>query len=514
MSGPGAVQYAGVETMLALIRLRGAEAFLSGLALAIEHDFKRWEQFEKSPRIPSYSADGVIELMPTSDGAFYAFKYVNGHPGNTGLGLPTVAGFGVLADVRTGLPVLFSEMTIATAMRTAATSAMAAKHLARSDSQVMAMIGLGAQSEFQALAFKAVLGVKRLRAFDIDAGAVRKLVANLEGFGFDVNVVGSVHEATLGADVVTTATAVKARQHLITPDMVRPGTHFNAIGGDGPGKTEIHPDALRAAKIFIEYREQTRIEGEIQQMPADVGATELWRVIAGAAPGRTREDDVTLFDFVGFAIEDFSTLRYVQKLLLETGLGERLDIVPRLERPEGPVRLAEGGGAMKTHFQMFAHYNAWANARVLTAAAALDDAQYREDCGAFFKSMHGTLNHLLLTDRVWMNRFTGEGPTYTRLDQILCEDFESLAMARATEDARIARYVDGLEEAAFAGRFRYKRVTTDEWIEQELSPALAHVFNHQTHHRGQAHVLLTSLTGKAPELDLLYFQRATARAKG
>jgi uncharacterized damage-inducible protein DinB len=169
---------------------------------------------------------------------------------------------------------------------------------------------------------------------------------------------------------------------------------------------------------------------------------------------------------------------------------------------------------MKAHFQMFARYNAWANARVLAAAAALDDVRYREDRGAFFKSVHGTLNHLLLTDRVWMNRFTGEGPTYTRLDQVLCEDFVTLKAAREAEDARIVGYVDGLSASAFAGRFRYKRVTTDDWVEQELSPALAHLFNHQTHHRGQIHMLLTSLTGKAPELDLLFFQRIAERAKG
>ena len=154
MNRVAAVQYIGVATMLALIRMRGAEAVLSELAAAIEQDFMRWEQFEKSPRLPSYSEKGVIELMPTSDGEFYAFKYVNGHPGNTARGLPTVAGFGVLADVRTGMPLLFSEMTIATAMRTAATSAMAAKYLARPNSKVMALIGLGAQAEFQALAFK------------------------------------------------------------------------------------------------------------------------------------------------------------------------------------------------------------------------------------------------------------------------------------------------------------------------------------------------------------------------
>jgi ornithine cyclodeaminase len=343
MNRLGAVRYIGVETMLALIRLRGTEAFLAGLALAIEHDFKRWEQFEKSPRLPSYSEEGVIELMPTSDGEFYAFKYVNGHPGNTGRGLPTVAGFGVLADVRTGLPVLFSEMTIATAMRTAATSAMAAKYLARPNSKMMALIGLGAQAEFQALAFKAIVGVTRIRAFDIDPGAARKFVANLDGLGIEIHLAGSVREATRGADIITTATARKGHQQLVTPDMVRPGVHFNAIGGDGPGKTELHPDALSATKIFVEYSPQTRIEGEIQQAPPGGSVTELWRVIAGTAAGRTSDADVTLFDSVGFAIEDFSTLRYLRGLLDETGLGEPLDIVPFLEDPKDLFGLLKGG---------------------------------------------------------------------------------------------------------------------------------------------------------------------------
>jgi uncharacterized damage-inducible protein DinB len=162
---------------------------------------------------------------------------------------------------------------------------------------------------------------------------------------------------------------------------------------------------------------------------------------------------------------------------------------------------------MKAYFQMFAGYNAWANARLFEAAAELTDTQYRENRGAFFKSVHGTLNHLLVTDRVWMQRITGEGDAPDRLDAILFEDFSELRAARQSEDRRIVEHLDRLDETAFAGVIRYRRVSTPEMFEQPLVPALAHLFNHQTHHRGQAHALLTALTGKGPELDLLFYQR-------
>lgn len=162
---------------------------------------------------------------------------------------------------------------------------------------------------------------------------------------------------------------------------------------------------------------------------------------------------------------------------------------------------------MKPLFQMFAGYNAWANARLYAAAASLTDRQYREDRGAFFKSVHFTLNHLLTTDRIWMQRITGQGSAPDRLDTILFDDLAELRAARQAEDRRIVDHIDGLEEAAFAGVIRYRRVSTPEMFEQPLSPALAHLFNHQTHHRGQVHALLTGLTGQGPELDLLFYQR-------
>ncbi|KMZ13671.1 dinb protein [Candidatus Burkholderia humilis] len=162
---------------------------------------------------------------------------------------------------------------------------------------------------------------------------------------------------------------------------------------------------------------------------------------------------------------------------------------------------------LKAHFDMFARYNAWANTRLYDAARALSDADYRADRGVFFKSMHGTLNHLLATDRVWMYRFTGAGTSPDRLDAILFDTFNALDIARKEEDARIVNYVTSLDAQAFAGTISYRRVNTPDVMTQPLAPALAHWFNHQTHHRGQAHVLLTSLTGRAPELDLLFFQR-------
>ena len=164
------------------------------------------------------------------------------------------------------------------------------------------------------------------------------------------------------------------------------------------------------------------------------------------------------------------------------------------------------------HYRMFARYNAWANGRLYDAAGKLSVEQYRADRGAYFKSVHGTLNHLLVTDRIWMQRFTGEGEAPNRLDAILFETFDELRAARVSEDGRILRYVEGLDEARIAGTIKYRRVSSPEEFEQELAPALAHWFNHQTHHRGQVHAVLTGLVGQAPELDLLFFQRLAAKS--
>ncbi len=164
---------------------------------------------------------------------------------------------------------------------------------------------------------------------------------------------------------------------------------------------------------------------------------------------------------------------------------------------------------MKSRYTMFAAYNRWANGRLYAAAATLSDADYRADRGAFFKSVHGTLNHILVADRIWMRRFTGSGEAPDKLNAILFEDFAGLRAARGDEDERIVRYIDSLSDGDFVGRFTYRTITNPATIEQERAPALDHFFNHQTHHRGQAHGLLTAITGDAPSLDLILFQRET-----
>ena len=318
-----------LPTLAAFVHERGAARCMTELATELRADFLRWESFDKSARTASHSPRGVIELMPVADAALYSFKYVNGHPGNPASGLPTVMAFGVLAEVRTGYPLLLSELTLTTALRTAATSALAAQALARPGSRRMALIGNGAQAEFQALAFHALLGIRELRVYDTDPAATDKLVRNLAHVdGLTVERAASTAEAVRGADIVTTVTADKSRATILTPAMVEPGMHLNAVGGDCPGKTELHPDVLRGARVVVEYEPQSRVEGEIQQLPADHPVTELWRVLRGDAPGRTRADEVTVFDSVGFALEDYSALRYLYQQAQARGLGVDVELVP------------------------------------------------------------------------------------------------------------------------------------------------------------------------------------------
>jgi ornithine cyclodeaminase len=327
------VPFVSVHNMMRLVHHIGIETVLSELTDAIEADFRRWPMFDKTPRIASHSRDGVIELMPTSDGVVYGFKYVNGHPKNTAEGLQTVTAFGLLADVATGYPVLLTEMTLLTALRTAATSAMAARYLAPAGARCMAMIGNGAQAEFQALAMKAVCGIDSVRLYDIDPQATEKTRRNLEGSGLTVVACTSGEAAIEGAGIVTTCTADKQFATILTDNMIGTGVHINAIGGDCPGKTELHRDILRRADTFVEFPPQTRIEGEIQQMEADYPVTELWRVVNGEVPGRRDARQVTLFDSVGFAIEDFSALRYVRDRVAGTDFQQSLDMIADPDDP-------------------------------------------------------------------------------------------------------------------------------------------------------------------------------------
>ena len=334
------VDFIGVSRVRELLARRGIARFIEELVTEIEADFLRWDAFEKSPRHATHSSVGVIELMPASDGQLYAFKYVNGHPKNTQAGLLTVTAFGVLADVQTGYPLLLSELTLTTALRTAATSVLAAQRMARAGSRVMALIGNGAQGEFQAIAFHHLLGIRELRLYDTDPAATHKLERNLARLrlpGLQVVRCASTAAAVEGADIITTATADKRNARILTPGLIVPGVHLNAVGGDCPGKTELHRDILLRpdVRVVVEYEPQSRIEGEIQQMDASYAVTELAAVLAGRVAGRAHDGEVTLFDSVGFALEDFSALRYLRRIhQQERGARSQVDLLPALEDPK------------------------------------------------------------------------------------------------------------------------------------------------------------------------------------
>ncbi|WP_109563108.1 ornithine cyclodeaminase [Jannaschia seohaensis] len=340
------VPFVSVADMMRIVNDAGVAQTIAAIADRIEADFLRWEQFDKVARVPSHSAEGVIELMPTSDGEHYGFKYVNGHPANMARGFQTVTAFGVLARVDTGYPVMLCEMTVLTALRTAAMSVVAARHLAPKGARVMAMIGNGAQCEFQALGFHHCLDIEEVRLWDIDPAATAKAERNLRGTGLRVVPCGSAEEAIEGAQIVTTCTADKRQATILTDNMVGAGVHLNAIGGDCPGKTELHRDILLRSDIFVEYPPQTRVEGEIQQLDPDHPVTELWRVIAGEVPGRRDAGQITLFDSVGFATEDFSALCHIHEAMQRTGHYQWLDMLADPNDPRdlfGMVARADAG---------------------------------------------------------------------------------------------------------------------------------------------------------------------------
>ena len=174
-----------------------------------------------------------------------------------------------------------------------------------------------------------------MRLYDIDSAATAKLVRHLQNTpGLTLTVCASTAEAVQGADIVTTVTADKTNATILTPDMIEPGMHINGVGGDCPGKTELHRGVLEMARVVCEFEPQSRVEGDMQQMPTDFPVTEFWRVLAGDAAGRESASQVTVFDSVGFALEDFSALRLLRDLSLQLGLGAPLDLIPNMADPK------------------------------------------------------------------------------------------------------------------------------------------------------------------------------------
>jgi len=317
-----------------LIQIIGLGNFFQLIISALEQDFGRWHQFLLSPRHGTYYRDGVIELMPCSDEQYYAFKYVNGFPNNPLKGKLSVVALGALSDAANGYPLMLSEMTLLTAFRTAAAGVLAAKYLARENSKSLAIIGTGAQAEFEVLAFAGSFRLEEVRFFDIDPRAMAKFSENLVGQKFRLTPCKNTIEAVRGADIVITATAAQKRQSLFRFEDIAPGTYINAMGGDSPGKTELPEELLKQVKLVVEYKLQSLLEGEVQQCDTDIVYAELWQLVCKHKPGRQNDQEVTLFDSVGFALEDYSILRVVYDLAEKHQLGAEIELIPELDDPK------------------------------------------------------------------------------------------------------------------------------------------------------------------------------------
>lgn len=323
-----------IEDLQTLVHKIGHAEFSNRIVEALDSHFQRWQDFSLCPRHATHYPHGVIELMPCADDHYYSFKYVNGHPNNPDDNKLCVAAVGLLADAQSGYPLLISEMTLLTALRTAATGVLGAKYLARKNSQHLAIIGCGAQSEFIAKAFLAAYPLTHIHYYDIDAGAMVKFAGNLTGEQVTLVAGQDVASCIASADIIVTATAAKKRQELFSDSEIPKGAHIHAMGGDCPGKTELASNVLSQKKVVVEYLPQSLQEGEIQQSGEQSVYAELWEIIQGKKAGRTSDDEVTIFDSVGFALEDYATLSLVYDLANQYQLGSPIELIPDVSDPK------------------------------------------------------------------------------------------------------------------------------------------------------------------------------------
>lgn len=319
-----------INDIRVLLHKVGVTNFFKGLIETLQEDFSSWKNFDKSPRLANHVNGGVIELMPVCNETLYSYKYVNGHPENPKEGKFTVMATGQLSLVRTGEPLLISEMTLLTALRTAATSALAAKYLASKNATILAFIGTGAQSEFQLLAFKELFDIKSLRYYDIDPKAMQKFASNMAHLGIELIACKDARETVQGSHMITTMTADKRYQTILTKDMITQPVFINGIGGDCPGKTELEKELVEESSVVVEYLEQSKTEGEIQQLSADYTCTELHEVINQSKKINVDTHGTVIFDSVGFALEDYSVLRYVYSLAKEYNIGKEVELIPNI----------------------------------------------------------------------------------------------------------------------------------------------------------------------------------------
>ena len=336
------VRLLDVRMLASLTHTHGIEALLQDVMAKLKTDFSNWETFQNVPRPAFHVKGGVLELMPVCNDDKFAFKCVNGHPNNPVTGKQTVVATGQLNNVSDGYPLMISEMTLITALRTAATSALASDLLSKKDSQTIAIIGTGAQSEYQTIAHKLIRDIKEVRYFDTDPKAMTKyhknMSTNLAGASVDLIACDNAKDAIMGADIIIVCTACKAHAEILKNDWLEAGQHISALGGDCPGKTELDATIIEKNSVVVEFFEQSFVEGEIQKFDEATARSlidaELHEVINGTKTIRTADEQITVFDGVGIALEDFSALCVIYNLAEKYNIGDIYEMVPDIQNPK------------------------------------------------------------------------------------------------------------------------------------------------------------------------------------
>lgn len=279
--------------------------------------------------------NGDLRIMPCflKDMDEAGVKCVNVHPDNPKEhDLPTVMGVIELFDPKNGFPISVMDGTWITNMRTGAAAGVATKHLARDNSTTLGIIGAGKQAFTQLMALKEVMDIEKAKVF-CRTCASRENFAKLAKERFDLNIsaVSSAEEAVSNVDVVVTVTP--ANKPILKPEWIREGTHINAMGADAPGKQELESDLLKRSRVFIDCWEQARHSGEIN-VPVAEGlisrndiAAKIGDVITGMVPGRQSDEEITIFDSTGLAVQDVVTAWKVYEKALEKDIGSFINFL-------------------------------------------------------------------------------------------------------------------------------------------------------------------------------------------
>lgn len=328
--------------MAQLVGIHGLETTVKDMMERLRYDFTDWEKFQQIPRIAFHVPDGILELMPVAGDEYFVYKTVNGHPKNPIVGKQTVVATGQVHTISDGYPVLFCEMSLVTAIRTAAVSALASDVMARKDAKTLAIIGTGAQSEYQTIAHKAIRDITRIQYFDIDPQAMEKyrdnMDSNFAGAKTEMMACKDAKQAVTGADIILVCTACKAHGEVIKDAWLVDGQHVNGLGGDCPGKTELQVATMQRARVMVEFFVQSHIEGETQRMTKQDAKKavdlHLFEALRGDKLARTSDTELTVFDGVGIALEDYSALMVIMKLAHIHNIGETRQIAADITDPK------------------------------------------------------------------------------------------------------------------------------------------------------------------------------------